>query len=70
MKVNVLVTKSGLTVTPGDLPNPGIKPRSPALQAHALPSESLRNFGYMYVCIYIYIYMYSIKTYQDVSSVR
>ena len=26
--------------TPGDLPNPGIKPRSPALQADALPSES------------------------------
>ena len=23
----------------GDLPNPGIKPRSPALQADALPSE-------------------------------
>ena len=25
--------------TPGDLPNPGIKPRSPVLQADALPSE-------------------------------
>ena len=24
---------------PGDLPNPGIDPRSPALQADALPSE-------------------------------
>ena len=24
---------------PGDLPNPGIKPRLPALQADALPSE-------------------------------
>ena len=24
---------------PGDLPNPGIKPRSPAFQADALPSE-------------------------------
>ena len=24
---------------PGDLPNPGVKPRSPALQADALPSE-------------------------------
>ena len=24
---------------PGDLPDPGIKPRSPALQADALPSE-------------------------------
>ena len=25
--------------SPGDLPNPGIKPRSPAMQAHTLPSE-------------------------------
>ena len=25
--------------TPGDLPDPGIKPRSPALQEDALPSE-------------------------------
>ena len=25
--------------SPGDLPNPGIEPRSPALQAYSLPSE-------------------------------
>ena len=25
--------------SPGDLPNPGIEPRSPALQADALPAE-------------------------------
>ena len=25
--------------SPGDLPNPGIEPQSPALQADALPSE-------------------------------
>ena len=25
--------------SPGDLPNPGVKPRSPTLQADALPSE-------------------------------
>ena len=25
---------------PGDLPNPGIEPRSPALQADSLPSKS------------------------------
>ena len=25
--------------SPGDLPNPGIEPRSPALQADVLPSE-------------------------------
>ena len=31
---------SGLLCLPsGDLPNPGIKPRSPALQADSLPSE-------------------------------
>ena len=27
------------TSSPGDLPNPGTEPRSPILQAHALPSE-------------------------------
>ena len=32
---------SGLPcLPPGDLPNPGIEPRSPALQADCLPSES------------------------------
>ena len=31
---------SGLLFTsPGDLPNPGIEPRSPAMQADSLPSE-------------------------------
>jgi len=31
---------SGLPfLSPGDLPNPGIEPRSPALQADALTSE-------------------------------
>ena len=29
----------GLFPFPGNLPNPGIKPRSPALQADSLPSE-------------------------------
>ena len=29
--------------SPGDLPNPGIKPRSPSLQADALPSEPPRK---------------------------
>ena len=34
--------------SPGDLPNPGIKPRSPALQADSLPAEPqgrLKNTG-------------------------
>ena len=30
-----------LLPSPGDLPNPGIEPRSPALQADCLPSEPL-----------------------------
>ena len=35
---------SGLPCTPpGDLPNPGIEPRSPALQADSLPSEPPRK---------------------------
>jgi hypothetical protein len=31
---------SSLSLTPGDLPNPGIKPRSPALQVNSLPAET------------------------------
>ena len=34
--------------SPGDLPNPGIKPGSPALQTDALPSEPLGKP----ICIY------------------
>ena len=30
---------TGVGRSPGDLPNPGIKPRSPALQADSLPVE-------------------------------
>ena len=29
--------------SPGDLPNPGIEPRSPELQAYSLPSEALEK---------------------------
>ena len=29
--------------SPGDLPNPGIKPRSPALNADSLPAEPERK---------------------------
>ena len=31
--------------SPGDLPNPGIEPRSPALEADALPSEPTHEKG-------------------------
>jgi len=30
---------SSLSLSPGDLPNPGIEPRSPSLQADSLPAE-------------------------------
>ena len=41
----VLDLWSGLPFpSPGDLPNPGIKPGSPALQADSLPSEPPRYF--------------------------
>ena len=37
--------RSGLPfLSPGDLPDPGIEPRSPALQADALPSEPPGKF--------------------------
>ena len=38
--------------TPGDLPNPGVKPGSLALQADALPSEppgKLLIYGYLLI---------------------
>ena len=31
--------------SPGDLPNPGVKPGSPALQADSLPTESPGKTG-------------------------
>ena len=34
--------------SPGDLPNPGIEPRSPTLQADTLPSESPGKPWYVY----------------------
>ena len=37
--------------SPGDLPNPGIKPRSPVLQVESLPSElpgKLRKYNMIY----------------------
>ena len=37
--------------SPGDLPDPGIKPRSPALQAESLPSEPPGKPIYVYTHI-------------------
>ena len=35
--------------SPGDLPNPGIEPRSPALQANSLPSEPPGKLQYLHL---------------------
>ena len=43
---------SGLPfLSPGDLPNPGIKPGSPTLQADALPSEAPGKLELLYVLV-------------------
>ena len=50
---------SGLPfLTPGDLPNPEIKPGSPTLQGEPLPSEPPGKPGGL-VCEYIYIYTHT-----------
>ena len=45
--------------SPGDLPNPGIKPVSPALQADSSPSESQGKPCFLYVCINTCIQLYT-----------
>ena len=42
--------------SPGDLPNPGIKLGSPALQADSLPSEPPGKPIYIYIYIYIFFF--------------
>ena len=39
-----------LFLSPEDLPNPAIKPRSPTLQADSLLSDSLGNVGFSNMC--------------------
>ena len=56
--------QSGLPFpSPGDLPDPGIEPGSPALQADTLPSEPAGkpiNFRYAHICIKIsFLYLMS-----------
>ena len=46
---------------PGDLPDPGIEPRSPALQTDALPSELHEFLMYTHTHINIYVYTYTHK---------
>ena len=44
---------------PGHLPDPGIEPGSPALQADALPSEP--PVKPQYICMYVYSVSYSLQ---------
>ena len=46
--------------SPGDLPNPGIEPRSPALQADALPSEPPGKSNYAQAQVTNSLWMYLI----------
>ncbi|CAI9171400.1 unnamed protein product [Rangifer tarandus platyrhynchus] len=41
-----------LCLPPGDLPNPGIKPRSPTLQADSLPSGIPHSYNSQNISIY------------------
>ena len=51
---------SGLPcLPPGDLPNPGIKPRSPELQADSLPSE--QKSGLLQFCSFVVLAKYIFK---------
>ena len=48
---------SGLSFpSPGDIPHPAIKPRSPALQADSLPSQPAGK-PHIYICVYMYMYI-------------
>ena len=43
--------------SPGDLPNPGIEPGSPALQADSLPTQLQgKHFNILYIYIYTHIH--------------
>ena len=39
---------------PADLPNPGVEPRSPALQADSLPPSHQGSLAWVYVCVNVY----------------
>ena len=58
--------------SPGDLPNPGIKPRSPALQADSLPAEPpVSNLiVHQHVWIKKMSYRYTVDYYSDVKRMK
>ena len=43
--------------SPGDLPNPGIEPGSPAFQADSLPFEPPGKLHKIYTCIFFKVYL-------------
>ena len=46
--------------SPEDLPNPGIEPRPPALQADSIPAEPPGKRP-LCVCVFVFIYMIQCK---------
>ena len=44
--------------SPGDLPNPGIKPRSPALQADAYPLSHQGSPVYIYIGMFFFFFFF------------
>ena len=53
--------------SPGDLPDPGIKPRSPSLQADALTSEPLGNY---YLLCEVWLLLFPFKRQRNWGSGR
>ena len=51
---------------PGDLPNPGIEPQSPALQADSLPLSHQGSPPLFHICMYIFnLYKYFLRVYLE-----
>ena len=48
--------------SPGDLPDQGLEPRSPTLQADTLPSEPPEKPIYIYICCVYYVEVCSLYT--------
>ena len=51
-------------LSPGDLPDPGTEPWSPAWQAGSLPSESLEKYHTYVIKLFNTIYIYWIRKWQ------
>ena len=57
---------------PGDIPNPGIEPRSPALQVDSLPaldyhlSSRHKSFSFKSHTVSLFMYLFNAKTKVDI----